>query len=209
MKIQQSEQAGVNPALVPTSQNQNSYLAMHGPQDNLKSWPEESKLIDSPPKNSSPCTDAISAMTVMLKSTDDRYLPHKISIESGNLVISIKQVSLGNAPFFHPLDSFSIQSIDTEDQKEGNQLFSAKLRFEGNSHRTLCFIQYSHMCAIIRAIHCAQGFNSRLEQYKCIKQLPPTSSLSEQARVMQKMTGIKYEMKVYNKCTSSLMLLDQ
>ena len=93
-----------------------------------KLFAEESKV--PVPNIPSPSTDTVSAGTVMLKSTDDRYLPYAASIESGNLVISNKQVRLGLDPIFHSLDSFSIQSVDTEDQRaRKSHLFSAKLRF--------------------------------------------------------------------------------
>ena len=58
-------------------------------QTNLVSSVEESKdsLL---PEILSPCAKIISAGTVMLKSTDNLYLPFLVSIESNYLVISSK-----------------------------------------------------------------------------------------------------------------------
>ena len=110
------------------------------------------RLAPATNSDMSPTNDTISAFTIMLKSTGNRYLPYIVSIESGGLVLSEKQ---GLAYFFYSLDKFCIQSIDTEDQITKMKMFSATLRLSASSHLTLCFISYSQMRATLSAIHCA------------------------------------------------------
>ena len=144
----------------PSSNDESNFQNKVKFDESILSGEESKDSLAISPANS---TAKISAGTVMLKSIDERYIPHAVSIESGNLVICSKQDSLGIAPVFHPLDSISIQSSATESQgarKRGSHMVYAQLRISNNVHRTLCFINYSQMCAKLRAIHCKQGFDS-------------------------------------------------
>ena len=55
------------------------------------------------------------------------------------------------------------------------------------------------MCATLRAIHSAQGFVSRIDQYECVKLMPSANPMNEDARVKQKVTGVEYWMKTFAK----------
>ena len=107
-------------------------------------------------------------------SCDDLLYPYTVSIENDLLVLRGLGQRQDNVLEYRidSLHALTSEVLDLSDQTQSNELWTAWLLLPEVANRRLFFTSHDALSDFLQLIVWAQGFDSRLDQYRVKKTLP-------------------------------------